>query len=68
MDPLLLIVIIFIAAILNVWIFWAIIRDATETKKSIKLLEAQTQLLVSIALKLGVDKESVLKDTKEVMR
>ncbi len=54
------------AFIINMMVLWEVIKGATKTKRHIQLLESQVQLLTSIALKLGVDKESVLSDTKEL--
>lgn len=55
------------ALVINLYIMYEIIKSATKSAKSIKLQEAQVQLLVSIALKLGVDKSDVLKDTSGLL-
>jgi hypothetical protein len=55
-----------VAFIVNLWILSEIIKGATKSARNIALQEAQVLLLTSIALKLGVSNEDVLKDTKEL--
>lgn len=63
MDTTTLIPIILISFLINIWILSEVIKGATKSVRNIKLQEAQVKLLVSIAIKLGVTNEDILKDT-----
>jgi hypothetical protein len=56
-----------VIAIISLFFLWLIIGGATDTSKKVKLMKAQTRILMHIAEKIGVDNnklESIKKDTK----
>ena len=58
----------FIAAVIGLLILYAIIGSATMSHKKVQLAKVQVNLLISIAEKLGVEKDKIMEDIKPVMR
>ena len=55
-----------ISFLIWIWVLSEIIKGATKSARNLVLHETQVKLLVSIAIKLGVPSEVILKDTESL--
>ena len=65
-DPQTFLIIYAIACVIGLLILYAIISSATRAKEKTDLAKIQIKLLISIAIKLGVDLDQVNNEGKSV--
>lgn len=64
LDPDILVAIYVLGSLIGILILYAIISGASRAKEKVDLAKIQIKLLMSIAIKLGVDVDEVNNDVK----